>query len=542
MASTLLRGGHVYTSVDPFATAMLVIDGVIQWVGSDAGADVHRDSVDEVIELDGALVTPAFVDAHVHTTAYGLLRTGLDLSSTSGAQELLSMIRQHHPVHASSADPHNSSTELLWGQGWDESTWESREFPLLADIDAAAGNRPIYLSRVDAHSAFVSSAMMDRVPGIREMAGWGPQGFVTQQAHSAIRAAAFSGLSEQQRLDAQKATLQHAAAMGVASIHEMAGPTISSAEDLRFLLRWTQQSRGVEVLGYWGALGEWDTAADLGALGCAGDLFIDGSLGSHTACLSHPYADMETRGVHYLDSDAVKDHIIEGSRRGMQAGFHVIGDGALDIAAQGFTAAQTAMDPSIIRAARHRLEHAEMLNNQHIALCADLDVTLSMQPLFDATWGGLEGMYNARLGEARSQEMNPFSRVSRAGVTLAFGSDAPVTALDPWASVSAAAFPHNPSSGISVRAAFAAHTRGGRRAGRQDATEPGVLREGAPATYAVWEVGELVVQAPDSRVAAWSTDVRSGTPGLPDVSPGAPAPRCLRTVRAGEIIFDGGVS
>jgi hypothetical protein len=55
-------------------------------------------------------------------------------------------------------------------------------------------------------------------------------------------------------------------------------------------------------------------------------------------------------------------------------------------------------------------------------------------------------------------------------------------------------------------------------------------------------VGELVVQAPDARVAAWSTDARSGTPGLPDVSPGASAPRCLRTVRAGEIIFDGGVS
>jgi hypothetical protein len=121
-------------------------------------------------------------------------------------------------------------------------------------------------------------------------------------------------------------------------------------------------------------------------------------------------------------------------------------------------------------------------------------------------------------------------------VPLAFGSDAPVTPLGPWAAVRAAAHHQTPESRLSVRAAFAAHTRGGwRAAGRDDA---GVLAPGAPATYAVWHAGDLVVRTPDERVRAWSTDPRSRVPGLPDVAPGLPLPHCLRTVVRGRTVYD----
>ncbi len=60
---------------------------------------------------------------------------------------------------------------------------------------------------------------------------------------------------------------------------------------------------------------------------------------------------------------------------------------------------------------------------------------------------------------------------------------------------------------------------------------------GAPADYAVWRAEDLVVQAPDDRVARWSTDPRSGTPGLPDLTPGAALPVCLRTVVFGQTVF-----
>ena len=176
-----------------------------------------------------------------------------------------------------------------------------------------------------------------------------------------------------------------------------------------------------------------------------------------------------------------------------------------------------------------------MLTPEDIAAFAELGLTASVQPAFDALWGGEDGMYAQRLGAGRARTLNPYAALLRAGVPLALGSDSPVTPLDPWGTVRAAAFHRTPEHRVSVRAAFTAHTRGGWRAiGRDDA---GALVPGAPADYAVWRTGELVVQAPDDRVARWSTDPRSGTPGLPDLSPGGDLPVCLRTVVGGRTVF-----
>jgi predicted amidohydrolase YtcJ len=165
-----------------------------------------------------------------------------------------------------------------------------------------------------------------------------------------------------------------------------------------------------------------------------------------------------------------------------------------------------------------------------------------MQPVFDALWGGEDGMYAERLGVDRARTMNPFGALQKAGVPLAFGSDAPVTPLDPWGAVRAAAFHKTPEQRISVRAAFAAHTRGGWRALGAAATASGVIRLGEPASYVVWDGdgSEVVVQAADERLSAWSTDPRSGVPGLPDLSPGAPVPVAARTVVRGRVVFDSG--
>src|SRR5882757_260488 len=87
--TVLLRGGFVYSPADPFATAMVVDGGAVAWVGSEGAADSFADGVDSVVHLDGALVTPAFTDAHVHTTATGRTLTGLDLGDAGSLAEAL---------------------------------------------------------------------------------------------------------------------------------------------------------------------------------------------------------------------------------------------------------------------------------------------------------------------------------------------------------------------------------------------------------------------------------------------------------------------
>ncbi|MER7909335.1 MULTISPECIES: amidohydrolase [unclassified Streptomyces] len=528
--TVLLRGGEVHSPADPFATAMVVERGHVAWVGSEGAADAFASGVDEVVDLEGALVAPAFVDAHVHTTATGFALTGLDLSSAASLAEAAERIRAH-----AAARPED---RVLLGHGWDASRWPERRPLTREELDGLTGGRPLYLTRIDVHSAVVTTAMLDLVPGVRDLDGF-HDGLrpLTGDAHHAVRAAAFGAVSARQRTEAQRAARARAASLGIGTLHECGGPRISSEEDFTGLLDLAREEAGPRVVGYWADL-DVERARDLGALGAAGDLFADGSLGSHTACLHEPYADHADTGhtgAAHLDATTVALHVVACTEAGLQAGFHAIGDAAVTAVVEGFRAAAEKLGLARIRAARHRVEHVEMLTPETIAAFAELGLTASVQPAFDALWGGEEGMYADRLGADRARTLNPYAALLRAGVPLAFGSDAPVTPLDPWGTVRAAAFHRTPEHRISARAAFTAHTRGGWRAvGRDDA---GTLVPGAPADYAVWRTEELVVQAPDDRVARWSTDPRSGTPGLPDLSPGADLPVCLRTVVHGRTVF-----
>lgn len=529
--TVLLRGGDVHSPADPFATAMVVERGHVAWVGSEGAADAFASGVDEVIDLEGALVTPAFTDAHVHTTATGLALTGLDLSGARTLAEALDRVRAH-----AAARP---TDQVLLGHGWDAARWPEQRPPSRTELDEATGGRPLYLPRVDVHSAVVTTALLDLVPGITGLPGYHPDQPLTAAAHHAVRAAAHAAVTPGQRAEAQRAALRRAASLGIGTVHECAGPEISDEDDFTALLALAAEEPGPRVTGYWAEAvsGEKDARRirELGAIGAAGDLFVDGSLGSHTACLHEPYADAGHTGTAHLDAAAVAAHVTACTEAGLQAGFHAIGDAAVGAVVEGVRAAAETVGLARVRAARHRVEHAEMLTPETIAAFAELGLTASVQPAFDAAWGGEDGMYARRLGAERARTLNPYAALLRAGVPLAFGSDSPVTPLDPWGTVRAAAFHRTPEHRISVRAGFTAHTRGGWRAtGRDDA---GILVPGAPADYAVWRAEELVVQAPDDRVARWSTDPRSGTPGLPDLTPGVDLPVCLRTVVSGRTVF-----
>ncbi len=517
---TLYRNGRVYSAADPFATALLVDDATIAWLGgADAASGIDAD---EVVDLQDAFVTPAFVDAHVHATSAGLALTQVDLSPATTLAQAMELVERQ--ARAGRGRP-------ILGSGWDETRWPERRAPMRSELDRAGYGGVVYLARVDLHSAVVSSALAASIAQLSSLPGYSEQ-VLQLEAHHAVRAAAQSALTTTQILEAQRATRRRAGELGIAALHEMAGPDIAGEDDLISLLKLAADEPGPEIYAYWGELLEVAKALELGAMGAGGDLFCDGSIGSHTAALTAPYADRPgTSGVLHLSTEAIERHLLLCADAGVQAGFHAIGDAAID---QVLEAARAASAKLGRRAGYgHRLEHAELIN--HPEQVAEAGFTASMQPAFDAAWGGVDGMYSRRLGAERAAALNPFARLAAAGVPLAFGSDAPVTAMDPWAGVRAAAFPHEASSALSPRAAFAAHTRGGWRAiGR---TEEGLLRVGAPATFAVWSAGEVGVDASDERVARWSTDPRAAVPGLPDVGPGAPLPTCLRTVLRGQTIF-----
>jgi predicted amidohydrolase YtcJ len=529
--TTLLRGGRVLTPADPHATALLVSGDRVARVGRESAADRLADRADETVDLDGALVTPAFSDAHVHATSTGLALTGLDLTTAQSPADCLARVRAH--AAARPAD------RVLLGHGWDAGRWPGGRPPTRAELDDPPGGRPLYLSRIDVHSAVVTTALLDLVPGIGRRAGYAADAPLTRDAHHAARAAALGAVTPLQRTEAQRAALREAASHGIGAVHECGGPEISGEEDLAGLLELARSEPGPRVIGYWGeqVTCEKDAAKvrELGARGAAGDLFADGSLGSHTACLHTPYADAGHTGAAHLDAAGIAAHVIACTEAGLQAGFHAIGDAATAAVADGVRTAAERLGHARVQAAGHRVEHAELLDEATIATYAAYGLTASVQPRFDEFWGGTDGMYAHRLGASRAGRLNPFAALLRAGVPLALGSDSPVTPLGPWAAVRAAAYHRTEAHRISVRAAFTAHTRGGWRAAGDG--DRGVLVPGAPADYAVWRTAGLTGRGPDERIARWSTDPGTQAPALPALAPGDALPVCLRTVVGGRTVF-----
>jgi hypothetical protein len=526
--STLYRGGFIYGAADPSATALVVADDHIAWIGSDEAAAGHADGVDTVVDLDGALVTPTFVDAHVHTSATGLGLRSADLTDAGSVRQVLDRIenaareRGGRPVYA---------------PNWDEQGWPEKRPLTGEELDRATYGGVAYSPRVDGHSAVISLALA-AASGARNHPGWNDSGLVTREAHHAARDAFYSGISAADRRSDIDAALAAAAAAGIGLVHENGGPTLSSEADFADVLAAGLRGRGPQVIGYWAELvGDEESARALAgrrdARGLAGDLNVDGSIGSRTASLREPYTDGQDGlvgrhtahcGHPYLSVEQVRDHVAACSLASIQAGFHVIGDAGADTVIAGFQAAARQVGLAKVVAARHRLEHLEMVDVDGIKALVELGVVASVQPAFHALWGGPGGMYSTRLGRERAGGMNPFATMNAAGMSLALGSDTPVTPFAPWEAIRGCVNHHDPAQRISAESAFLAHTRGGWRAA--GVGDRGYLGLGQPASFALWSVG---------------SDVRSRgvtLARLPDLSPGATLPINLCTVIRGRTVFE----
>jgi len=525
----LLLNGRVHSPTHPDATAMAVRGDVVAWLGSD---DVGRSQFPdaEVEDLDGGFVAPGFVDSHIHLSATGLTLSGLDLRRAGSRAHCVQMVADYAAAHPG---------QPVWGHGWDESAWPENTPPSTDDLDAVLGDRPAYLARIDVHSALASTGLRRLVPELPGAAGFSAQHPLAGDAHHLVRAVVRDLLTAEQLSEARVAALDALAAAGIVAVHECAGPQIGGLDDW---LQLRTLNHRVEVIGYWGEAVTTPAqaralVAETGARGLAGDLFVDGALGSHTAWLHQPYADAPDRvGTCHQEPDAIHAHVRACTTAGVTAGFHVIGDAAVSAVVDAFE--RVVEDLGVVAVARcgHRLEHLEMVTADQAAKLGAWGVIASVQPNFDALWGGRNGMYARRLGAERGSELNPLALLASQGVPLALGSDAPVTGIDPWVSVRAAVNHHTPGSAVSARAAFAAATRGGWRAGGVRDGITGTLVPGAPASYAVWDTGALDAHAPSDAAQRWSTDPRSRVPALPRLGPTDTLPRCRKTVHRGAVI------
>src|SRR6266545_130621 len=408
--------------------AVLVHEGRIAAVAP--AAEAGSLGADRVVDLGDVTLLPGFVDSHVHLTATGLGAHGANLRGARSAADLLERV---------AAAARRSGGGMVWGDGYDETTFTSPELPTPEALGAAAGGRAVYLSRVDGHQGLATLEVLGDAGALAAVGcdrgtDGVPTGVVRDDANHRARRHALGQLPKATLVAAQDQALALAARRGVVCVHEMGGPDVSSRRDFELLLG-RLDALPLQVVCYWGAFDlEYVVGRKLSQVG--GDLFLDGSLGSHSAALSTPYDDRpETRGSLYHDDAELTDLYVRATMAGIQVGVHAIGDRAIG---QALRCARRA-----VRAVGHA-------------------------PF--AAWGRPDGMYERRLGSRRAKSMNPFADLWRRGVPMGGSSDSNVTPLNPWHGVAAAVHHHRAPQRLGLPVALELFTLGGRVLARQERT------------------------------------------------------------------------
>jgi predicted amidohydrolase YtcJ len=452
--------------------------------GSAPGADRR-------VDLDSAVVVPAFCDAHVHLPATGLYLEGMSFRGERSAAR----------IARGFADRARARDAILFGGDFEDPLDEPLDRHRL---DAAVGDRPALLARADMHSCIVSSSLLDGL----DLSGldgvdrdeWGrPTGYLRERAAAEAWRWFDSSLPPAQQRAAVARAAEHACSKGVASVHEMHVVEWRGWESLD-VTRAVARSVPLDVVFY---VATTDVARvdRLGLARVGGDLFLDGSFGSHTAWMSEPYEPppplgTPPAGIAYRSDDELREFFADAQARGLQTGVHAIGDAAIEQALRAWEAVARSAGAARVRALGHRIEHFECASDDHLRRAASLGLGASVQPAFDLLWGGPGGMYAGRIGPERAALMNRFASMLARGIVVGAGSDSTVTPLDPFLQMAALRAHHVEDERVDAATALAVHTRGGHTLVGRDSVK-GAIASGMDADFTVLDRDPLEVDIDD---------------------------------------------
>ncbi len=483
MTTTLIRGGRIRTGTLDRPDWVLVEDQTIAGIGSEAPEPL----ADRVFDLDGAVLVPAFCDAHVHLPATGLYAAGMDFRGQRSARRILDSFSER------TAD----GEAILFGGNFEDPL----DAPILAtDLDEAVGGRAALLMRADMHSCVASTELvraldLNDVEGVDRDETGAPTGYLRERGAALAWRWFEASLPPAQVTRALEAAVDLALAKGICSVHEMFVQEWRGWDSLSGFLAFVERAP-LEVVTYV-ATTDIGRVTDLGLTRIGGDLFLDGSFGSHTAWMKDPYVDSppsgsSATGVSYRSDEELREFFGEAQRSDLQTGVHAIGDAAVEQALTAWEAVAAQAGIEAVRALGHRIEHFECATDDHIERAARLGLRASVQPAFDAFWGGEDRLYARRIGVPRALQMNRFASMARAGLVVGAGSDSTVTPLDPFLQMSALRAHHLPDERMSAAEALAAHTVGAHElAGREKGA--GTIEVGKLAHLAVLDRDPLEV-------------------------------------------------
>jgi predicted amidohydrolase YtcJ len=435
------RGG-----VEP--TALAVVGDEIAALGMDEAVRRWIGPRTEVIDAGARRLIPGITDSHTHIVSGGYQLARLNLRGARDREAFVEAI-------GSDAKAKKAGQWVLGGR-WSVESWTDPTPPNKSWIDPVTGNVPVFLSRMDGHSALANSAAL-RLGGIDASGPPDPEGGEierdpdTGEPTGILKESAMGLVSRHiprptpdEDYEALRRAMTHANAHGVTSMHNMS--TRAEVEVIRRALR--EGTLTVRITSYL-SVSDWASYVDrIPTFGLDSDMarlvgfkgFMDGSLGSRTAYLRSAYSDAPAtapypRGQLTAMADPIenfRENVALVDAHGLQMAVHSIGDEANHLLLGAY---EYARQRNGRRDARHRIEHAQHLHVEDIPRFAALGVVASMQPFHKAD----DGRYaEDRLGHARLEGSYAYRQLVDSGALVVFGSDWPVVTLDPFAGMDSA--------------------------------------------------------------------------------------------------------
>ncbi|MBN2383328.1 amidohydrolase family protein [bacterium] len=393
---------------------VLVLDRtMIGSIRTDQNGPDHRQGL-PVYDLRGRTVLPGFVDGHSHFLQMGLDSLELDLAQIDDRSTFFDVLAE--------AVQHHRSDRPIVGKDWDESNWSDRRVPTRSELDAVSSSIPIMVRRVCGHLAVLNSAALLFFQ-TGHFQGDPANGLALEETVWEFdKQIVYTAEDYDQALENAQA---RALCEGVTTVHEITSPT-----HFRWYQNWSIQDKlKVRVVVYLAArwqhhLSQAGLVAGFGSdrLTFGGlKLFLDGSLGAHTAALSKPYQSQpDNRGLLFYAPGRLNRIIHKARTAGYPLMMHAIGDRAIS-QLLAVLRKDTAEDRTDLR---HRLEHIEVLDADLVQQLADSGLIASCQPNFARRWSQPpDGMNWLRLGPERVRWCNPYAKLFAAGLNVAFGSD-----------------------------------------------------------------------------------------------------------------------
>ena len=451
---TLFRNAQCWSAGKEIFDGILVEGGIITAIGEDALASMY----DEVIDLHGAFLAPAFLDGHAHPIFAGREAAGPKINSLDSVAKIVRAVHEYAME--------NLDAPWIIGGAYEAALIEGGNFDAHW-LDAVVSDRPVVLHAVDHHTIWVNSMALE-IAGITADTKDPDGGSIARRADGTPQGTlrepdAIALILDKAPLDSAQSDVTAIARASVAYLDAGVTAAIDSWVEKDMALAYLEAAKTGDLkiamnLSFLATPTTWRTKIEefngfrkafaalpdpTMVLANSIKFLADGALSAGTALLMDPYIDKpKSSGIKIWEEDELLNALITFDGLGYQVHIHAIGDAAVK---QGLDAIEAMIRVNPTWDRRPVIVHAQLIRDEDLPRFMQLGVIANIQPL----WCYLDPMNKElilpRIGQSRNDRQYRLRTLLRNGATIAFGSDWPVTSEIPLRALAVPVHRTNPT-------------------------------------------------------------------------------------------------